>query len=183
MPQTPLSASTPYCTVSQLILHHDWQQVADRARDGDTDRPAKADLSNTGTDAGLIVAAALLAATGDLESACLVGKRYTPSDLAGLTGASAARLQEIVAHLAFWKLSQRRLSSSADPKTTPGASQALEELDRLRDGQRIFAFTESAEAGLPETIDPEPDSESRLNGVVHKARRLFGHRSRDDRRV
>lgn len=171
MPQTPDTASSPYCTAADLLVYHDWQQVAMLVRDGDDALPDK-----TATAASAIVAAVLLAASGELESACLIGQRYTPADLAALTGASAARRSKLVADLAFWRLAQRKQPMSANPDAVPGAKEALAELDRLRNGERIFSFTESAEAGLPTVSDPAVTSLA--NPIVAESARYFGtHRT------
>ena len=65
----------------------------------------------------------------------------------------------------------------------PGAVQALEDLDRLRDGERIFPFGESADAGLPSVSDP--DLSQQANPLIQEASPYFGtHRTvfRDSRR-
>jgi hypothetical protein len=181
--QTPNSASEPYCTPANFLVYHDWKLVASLVRDDESDLPTKADLLDDGTDAGEMVVAFLMAASGELESACQVAARYSPADLAALTGAGAARLSKLVADLAFWRLSQRRQPNAADPKNVPGAVQALEDLDRLRDGERIFPFVESADAGLPSVSDP--DLSQQANPLIQEASPYFGtHRTvfRDSRR-
>ncbi len=180
MPQTPIGTATPYCSATQLFRFHDWQQVADLLRDGDNPRPTKSRLLDSASDEGAMLVSILLSASGQLESACLVSNRYLPTDLAALTNSGAARLQKIVADLAFWELMQRRQPGSADPKNVPGAMQALEELDRLRDGERIFGLAESGNAGLPKIT--EPDSSVQWNPVTTDASRLFGNHSSNSRR-
>lgn len=172
MAQTALGTATPYCTVVRLFVHHDWQQVADLMRDGDEPRPTRLCLQDSTSDPGANLLLILLAASGALESACMIGNRYSPTDLAALTNSGLGRLQKITADLAFWALAQRRQPGSADPKSVPGALQALEELDRLRDGDRIFGFVESAAAGLPSTANPDPGQ--RPDAVTGLAARYFG---------
>jgi hypothetical protein len=120
-----------------------------------------------------VLLAVLLGASGELESACQVGNRYSAADLAALTGSGLHRVRKVVADLAFWALCQRRTPQSGNPETVPGAKQALEELDRLRKGERIFSFSESADAGLPETVRPDPSLNEAGRAVI-QAKRLFG---------
>jgi hypothetical protein len=132
-------------------------------------------MLDTTSSEGAALVGVLLAASGELESACLVGNRYQPADLAALaalTTSAAGRVQKVVADLAFWTLQQRRQPASADPKNCPGALQALEELDRLRNGERIFGFAEAGAAGNPDTVDP--DSSKQSNPLVDNSSRLFG---------
>lgn len=175
---TPRSTPVPYCPQALLLVYHDWQQVADLVRDGDAPRPTQAEVS-TNSGAGTIVYRALLAASGELESACIAGKRYAPADLSGLTGAGLELLQATVAHLAFWRLAQRRQPISADPSRVPGALQALQLLQMLRDGERIFPTDEAADAGLPADVDTTRNNPNRCRRVVSVARRFFGIRSDD----
>lgn len=177
---TPRSTDTPYCSATLLLVHHDWQQVADLVRDGSAPRPTRAELLDEDSGSGQIVLAALLAASGELESACVAGKRYAPADLSGLTGAGASLLQSTIAHLAFWRLMQRRQPVSADPGNVPGAMQSLQLVQYLRDGERIFPTDEAADAGLPEAVDTTRDNQAnRQRRVVFQAGRLFGVRTAD----
>jgi len=175
MPQELLSAVVSYCSPAELFQFHDWQQVADLVRDGDGPRPSRAMLLDTGSAAGQIVQQALLAASGELESACLAGNRYRPGDLVALTGgttASAVRLKKLVADLAYWSLMQRRQPASADPKNCPGAQQAIDTLQQLREGQRVFGFAETGDAGLASTV--APDVSARPKAIEIQAYRFFG---------
>lgn len=175
MAQTPLSSTTPYCSAAVLIQYHDWQQVADLLRDGDSPRPSRSALLDPSSAEGAILLQVLLSASGQLEAACLVGNRYVPADLVALSAsntATKARLEKLVADLAFWALMQRRQPASADPKNCPGALQAIEALDQLRDGKCIFGFAESGDAGLPATATP--DLSRRPDAVGNRAARFFG---------
>ena len=172
---TPISTATPYCPAADFLSYHDWQQAADLLRDGDAPRPTRAALLDAASGPGAMLAQVLLAASGELESACLVGKRYTPTDLGALTGSGLQYLKKLTADLAFWRLAQRRQPGSSNPDQVPGAKQALEELKRLRDGEAVFGLVEAAEAGLPSVVQPDP---GRGPDVVRRASRLFGPRDR-----
>jgi hypothetical protein len=170
---TPVSSLTPYCTAARFLQYHDWQQVADMAKDGDAPRPTRASLVNAASEAGGLVANMLMAASGELDSAVLAGKRYDPVDLAALVGNGAEYLAKIVADLAFWRLCQRRQPGTANPERVPGAKQALDEMDKLRAGERIFAFLETQQAGVPSNVVPQVPAES--SKVLTQAGRLFGN--------
>lgn len=173
MAQTPTGTSTPYATAANLFVWHDAAQVADMLRDGEGPRPTRLAMLDTASEPGALLHAILLGACGELESACLVGKRYSTADLTALTYSGLNRLRKIVSDLAFWTLCQRRQPGAADPEKVPGAKQALAELDRLRDGERIFGFTESAAAGLPSV--GESDANRNLAGtVIRDGNRFFG---------
>ena len=132
MPQTPLSAATPYCAAADFLEYHDAAQIADWLRDGPGPRPSRSALLDGTHPVGARLVKLLLASSGEVESACLVGKRYTPEDLQSLTGAGAEYLRKLTADLAFWRLAQRRTPMSADPEQVPGARQAIQELDGAR---------------------------------------------------
>lgn len=183
MAQTPNGTATPYLTVARFFAYRDWHQVADMLRDGDEPRPTKLCLLDSTSDEGSQLLMLGLAACGELESACFIGNRYSTADLAGLTGSGKGRMEKLVADLWFWACVQRRQPGTGDPSRVPGALQALQELDRLRDGERIFGLQESGDAGLPSTVTP--DINQRPYEVTHLADRLFGdHRggSRTQRR-
>lgn len=174
MALTPIGTATPYCTVSRLFQFHDWHQVADMVRDGEGARPTRQCLLDSTSVEGALLVRLLLAVSGELESACLVGDRYSPEDLQALTNSGLARLEKLTADLCFWGLSQRRQPNAADPRTVPGALLALQELDRLRTGERIFGFQEAADAGLPSVSDPDPTQFQNGSGAILGASRLFG---------
>lgn len=177
MAQTPLTAATPYAAAADLFLFHDWTAVGELLVDRGAPTPQRATLLSTATTLGGQLQRLLLAASGQLESACLVGKRYTPADLAALTGAGLERVKKVVCDLAFWALRQRRQPGSADPRQVPGAAEALDTLTALRRGEQVFAFEEAAEAGLDAVAGEArggADSLGRVVGVTDRARALFG---------
>jgi hypothetical protein len=176
VPQTPLTAATPYATADDLFVYHDWQQVGEMLVDRGAPAPQRATLVNTATPLGGVLNRLLLAASGQLESACLIGKRYSPADLQALTGAGKERVVKVVCDLAFWTLRQRRQPGSADPKQVPGAQEALDTLTALRTGEQVLGFAESAAAGL-DAVAGTPKSADALGDVCRvqdRARPLFG---------
>lgn len=176
MPQTPLTTATPYATAADLFVFHDWQQVGECLVDRGAPTPQRATLTNTASPLGATLNRMLLAASGQLESACLVGKRYTPADLQALNGAGAERVKKLVCDLCFWQLRQRRQPGAADPKQVPGALEAHETLTALRQGVQVFGFLESAEAGLDAVAGTAKGTEAGVAyKVLDRARPLFGN--------
>lgn len=172
MAQTPSSSATPYCTTLRLFDYHDWQQIADLLRDGDNPRPTRMRILDQMSAEGAKVLRVGMAAAGDIESACFVGKRYSAADLAALTGNGAAKLEKLNADLWFYGLMENRQPGSADPDKVPGFARSLSMLEMLEAGERIFSFDESAEAGLPKVSEPDPAQQ--INPLVAKASPLFG---------
>lgn len=158
-----------------MFVYHDCDQVADMLRVGQTPRPSVSDMLNPNTVVGATLARILLSAAGRIEGRCLVGKRYQPDDLRALVdagGSAAEILIKLNADLAFWMLCQRRQPNASDPKNVPGAAEAYEYLKALGEGEAIFGFRESAEAGLP-TANP-PDAPKLITpNAVARAYRLF----------
>jgi hypothetical protein len=119
----------------------------------------------------------LLDASGMVEMAALKGNRYAVADLQALTGASATKLQAMVAQLAFLTgtLAKNPLT---DVDTLAAVRPAMALLDQLADGERIFGLQEVADAGVAETVEvwtsPPPYR------VSQQACRFFGFRSGGD---
>ncbi len=178
---TPLTSSTSYCSISRFFAFHDWRIAADAVMDDDqSPRPSKAALLDSTGAYGSVIDAALQAASGEVESACLAGNRYSPTILASLTGVGLAFLEKLVADLGFWRLCQRRMPIGANIENVPGAKLAMETLERLRKGEQIFSFQEAADAGLPDVAEPaESNSWQGDRLIVREAGRFFGTRGRD----
>jgi hypothetical protein len=134
-----VESGSPYLTAAQYIYHRDARPTGDLARDDGT-------RLDPGSLAGDPTIEELLgAASGELESACGVGRRYTPADLAELSGNSAAYLRHIIAGLAYGYLLDRR----GDPSLPVPAfvTAARDALERLKEGTAIFGFLETELAG------------------------------------
>lgn len=175
MALTPQSTTSPYCTVTDLFVYHDPDQVADMLRTGSAPRPSFAAMNDPTSAAGVLLNRFLLSGSGRVESTCAVANRYKPVDLAALIGSGTAGEQiliKLVADLCFWQLCQRRQPATADIKNTPGAAEAFEYLKQLANGDCIFGFVESGNAGLPTVQEAAPNQLLTPN-VVTTAIRLF----------
>jgi hypothetical protein len=167
MSQTPNSALTSYASVSDLLLRKDARIVGELANDdGSVSNPAALATHPA-------VAAALNAASGEIESACLIGERYTPADLAALTGVSAEYLKSLVCDIAMHRLAERRGLRFED--THVAFDRARETLDRLRSGDRIFSFAEAEQAGVASDQFVQGFQLDRLNLASNNSR-YFGTR-------
>lgn len=169
---TPLSSSASYCTAAEFVKRYDLRQIGDLIGDDDT----RVDGCNIATHPNVL--AALEDASGEVEMACLVGKRYVPTDLNTLTGMSKRRLQKLVSDLAMWCLMCRRYPAM-EPTTTYSGAVAL--LQQLREGVRIFGLEETADAGLPKHKFVDLQEIETLNLGTHQARRFFGVRAKEAR--
>src|SRR5215471_15423539 len=121
MVKTVTSAKTSYCSPAMLAQFYDWRPLARLCQDSDND-PQLTYQQFLGSDK---VAGLLSSASGELESACLRGARYTPADLQALAGTNAGDyLSNLVAGLAVWSAYQRRTDVRPVPE---GAKEAQEE--------------------------------------------------------
>lgn len=172
-PLTPATSDVGYCTPAEALRHHDARQWGDLVSDADS----RADAGALASDPTM--AALLLRASGEVESACFAGSRYRAIDLKALLdggGAGSELLRGLVADLAFWAAKKRR-HPGVTPEQVPGAAAALESLRGLRLGERVFPFAESAAAGLSSRV---PTFRGGGPGrTVGRARRYFGRRGRD----
>lgn len=139
MPMTPDSGASSYATIADFAARYDVRALGGLTQD-----------DNTRASAGQVAASDVVQqmlddASGLVEAACLVGRRYGPDDLAALTGNSRKFLVRIVCDLAYGLLRQRR--GAPDPPT-PAYAQAVQNLGDLRAGALIFGFVETERAGL-----------------------------------
>ncbi len=177
MAQTPLSSATGYASADDVLVHCDWRPLAQLCADKETNETplTRAQLL---LDTNFL--AAIRLASGIIETATLKGERYSPTDLAALTGSSLELLKWMVAKLTEGTLIQRRPNNGY---TLPDAWQAITGvggwLDQLAAGEKVFGFAETADAGLMKfgTIK-EVDLIAR-QGAVTQARRLWGKRAQD----
>lgn len=162
------SASTSYCTPAEMLMLFDTRFLGDLVFDDGT----------RATEAQLLASTKLQfildAASGELESACCVGGRYTAADLAALTGVTRSRLSELVAWLAIGKLMGRRNPSV---EKYPQIADAREDLQMLREGVRIFTTVEAQEADEPALVQSTGFNVRPLPSSYCRAGRFFGRRS------
>lgn len=171
---TPVSSSTSYASASDLLARYDARVLGDLVAD------AGARVSSVGlaTDANLSVA--LKRASGEVEAACLVAGKYTPTDLSGLTGMAKELLIGLVCDVAAWFLMVRRYP---DMKPTEAVKMALERLGQLREGVRIFGLQEAMDSGNAETTFRTQQQIDTVRLATTQARRFFGVRGKEARLI
>jgi len=140
--KTCISSPTPYASPADYLARVDVRLTGDLARDDGTEA-SPAELL---TDPNL--AAALADASGIVEACVLTSQRYSVADLGVLTGNSLAFLKRIICGLAVQCMRWRR--GYMEESSYPLYKEAARWLDELHDGREIFAFAETARAGLPD---------------------------------
>jgi hypothetical protein len=171
------TTATPYCSPADLLDYVDARTVGDCLQDKtDEPRPSRAAILDPTSPAGTRLNTLLLAASGELEEACVGGAGYSPADLASLTGATQASLKRVVAGLAVLALYARRQPTAEIP---PIVQYAQERLEKLGKGERVFGLVPATEAAVGfepitqvETVDPRVERRT-----VTNAQRYFGNRA------
>lgn len=132
-----------YATGDDLISRYDVDIIGDLATDDrvELDRSEVPDNTN--------VLAALLDASGEIDAALLAGGRYTPSQLAGLTGNTLNHLIRITCAIAMANLIERRPDRMSKELADSYRKTSDAWLEKLRRGENVFGIIE-ATAG---TID------------------------------
>jgi phage gp36-like protein len=169
MPQTITSTNTGYCSPGEMLLHFDRRLIGMLI--SDTGVPVTDDFALLNNN---VLKTALMQASAEVESACYRGGRYSKDDLDAIYASDTAAkrfLTWLVASIALYRLWQRR----GDPKVIVGDfTSALQYLEALETGKRIFPLAETAVAGRKlEFVDASgiPDA----NDLVIKYRRILGN--------
>lgn len=174
MAKTPNSNSSSYLTAAEFLKRKDWRTIADLCSDDDR-RPATAAAFLADATKLANLQALLDDAAGMVEAACLKGNCYTPEDLAALTGVGQKLLYRLIADLTEGYAIERRPDRKRP--TPPAYERALELLDMLATGQRIFPTVESMDAGNPEIeVEDAAIVEDRAL-TTYRADRFFGRRN------
>jgi phage gp36-like protein len=167
---TVLNDTTTYATPQDLVARYDVRDICQWVSDAN----APVSPSSLGGNANLL--AAIADASGMVEAAVLAAERYSVTDLQNLYasgGNSGQFLIRLVCDLAVGLLIERRPYLERDVPAP--FLRALEWLEQLRDGKRILAFQEVAQAALPSVIvDSAADVRNR-NLASYQANRFFGY--------
>jgi phage gp36-like protein len=171
MPMTPSEGMAPYATPDDFRKFYDARALGMLADD------TNAAVDPGGLSGDAVIAMMLARASGDVESACMVGSRYEPADLQALAGNGRALLVGLVCDLAYGYLRQRR--GLPDPHGEAYGI-ALKTLDELSEGKKIFPFAQSEQAGLAQNRDLIASEIDRHPYASRRLRRAFGRRLRDE---
>jgi hypothetical protein len=170
---TPNSASTSYCSAVDFFSFYARTIAADMLKPApEFPRPSYLAMIDPANPAAQKLQIHLNRGAGEIEAACAIAKRYEPEDLNALTGVSQVLLHGINAARCMWSLYQTLKPGSARMEECPGAKESWELLEELRDGQLIFGFFETMDAGLPSVVQAAPAKLVTPN-VVGYAQRLF----------
>jgi len=168
--KTPITNTGSYLPVSEFLNRCDVSLAGDLCSDG----PDRVPVGSLATDPKL--AAALLDACGDLESAVFVSNRYSVADLLAIPSGTPAegKLYSILTDLTMRALFRRKPEIVDEFKVVERAEKALND---LKEGKIIFSFAESAEAGLlePQHVSPEDVTRERTVSVIMED--YFGRRA------
>ncbi len=175
MTKTINSSSTRYLPVAEFLKRIDPTTVAQLCSD---DPANPIDIGSLGINANL--AAAIIDAEGEVESAALMGERYSALDLQALAAArpitaATGKLWRLISDIAWVLLWERRPNKQLPAPPSLERTQAW--IEQLALGKRIFGFAEVEAAGLPDfNADTAQDVEAR-NGATYQAGRFFGRRA------
>lgn len=169
------TSATAFVDAAGLLERADGRLVADWACPDAGPRPTRRAVLDPLTPAGAAVAQCLMDATGELLAAVQAGGRYTPDDVAALTGAAAAHRDRVVSGLALWMLAWRK--NPADADKVPLAKAAIEAKDRLAAGEDVFGLGPAIDAGGGPTVAPLTAPPNTTGKTVRAAARFFGNRN------
>ncbi len=171
------SNAAPLIPVQEFLNRCDWRTVGQLL--SDTDDPIDfVTLTTAGTPENTLLVTHLNGSTGELESACTRGQKYTPDDLALLAAsgtASADYLFDVITWLTLPRIYRRRpdLLDRLASEILRGA----EVLEQLGSGLAVFGFLESQEAGSIGVQDETRRQVYRRDGLETQAARLYGNRA------
>lgn len=156
MDPKPVSSLAPYASAFDLLVRYDYTTVGDLLVDGrNATKPDASILVNPLTPEGARLKALLMKASGYVESAALMGKRYLPGDLECLIsidpmtgnprgGNMAELLKGLVCDLAMWELYKRR--PNPDAQLPAAYREAQQWLSALEDGTTLFGIERNIDA-------------------------------------
>jgi hypothetical protein len=144
-----------YATPAQLLSRKAYTTVGDLISDDG------ASLTSAQVLADTRVTDALTSASGAVEAAVLVAERYTPAQLATLTGNSQGYLIQLTCDIAMAYLYARKPNYSVEDFKNALALQDIH-LDRLRKGENIFNLADNIDAGLPDVTIPTAEQVTHL---------------------
>lgn len=156
-----------YATGADLVQRYDVDILGDLA----TDDREELDREVVPTHPNIL--AALLDASGEVDVALLSGGRYTPDQLANLTGNTKNHLVRITCAAAMALMCERRPDrvnlelAEAYRKTAKG------HLEQLRRGENVFGIPAVVDAGSIDVVTVEAISIENLNLLPARMPRYF----------
>lgn len=156
-----------FITAADLTARYDWRWIAQNITDDGKPATEAQVLASTKIEAFIEEASEMVL------SACAVGARYSLTDLETYGG---VLLKRITADLVIGAILKRRVRASKDNEAFTAAYQeALDYLEQLRRGDRIFyAVPNVPEAGLPTTENLAPTPSGTGRPLITDNTRIFG---------
>lgn len=158
-----------YATIDDLLARYDAGLISDLASDGGD---AEANLT-----ASPRLSAALAGASGSVNSAALVGGRYTVEDLQGLAGDDREYLRDITCRLALLRLAGARITTIGEEVYKTLREETRAELDALKRGDRIFGTPGTSASQTPDTGGLTAIGYERLNLLPDRSRPYYPSRA------
>lgn len=158
-----------YCSPQDLLDRYDSRVIGDLVSDDNT-RASEATLQEHPK-----LQSALDDASGDIEAALFVARRYSPQDLAGLEGHAASHLIRITCDIAMSLLLRRRVDTDPE-RATAQIKLAEDHLERLRKGIDVFGLDDQKDAGLVSTEGPTTVDYSNMHLIRDQVRNYYPQR-------
>lgn len=155
-----------YATVAQLLERYDLRTIGDLAADNNTQ------VSSGALPTDPNVLAALNDASGEIDSALLVGGMYTPAQLEALAGNSQFKLVRLCCRIAIVFIHERRHLLEAD-ELEKYEKINNDALARLRKGENLFDIAANVGAGKPSVDGPSTVEYQGLNLVRDRVQRTY----------
>lgn len=162
-----------YATPNDMLVYADWNTIGDLVSDDGSQVEASV-LTDSTSAYYTLLNTLLSAASGRVDSACLVAGMYSAGDLAGLGGNALAMLKEITCKLALVLLVRRRPEKIGADFWKVAQEEVENFLDRLRKGERLFGtVTDAINGGLPTIDGPTLTTYQNMNTLRVRANRFY----------
>lgn len=145
-----------YATPAEMQRRFDWRIIGDLVADDANQVSASDQLTNN------VLLDMLADASGEIESALIVGNRYSTADLEGLTGNSANTLVRLTCELAYLNLTTRRGEKYVEDNE-PLRKSVMDRLERLRKGENVLNLQPQKDASLVHVTGPTTLGIEQLN--------------------
>lgn len=145
-----------YASATDWIVRVDTQIIGDLITDDDPESGERVRPSRDEILASPVVSALLDDASGRIEAALRAGKRYTPTQLSGLTGNALSHLKRVTCTIATALGFDRRPERSTQDVADRYREQADKLLIDLASGKNILGLADETDvnAGLINTAGP-----------------------------
>ena len=145
-----------YATWENVINRFDKRLIRDLC--SDDGQP----IDEDDLDTNEILTKAITGASGEVESAVMVGEFYSPDQLAALTGNSQELLIDLTCELTFLRLIRRRGEKYSEDYKDMRKS-VMDWLERLRKGQNVFNVAANIQSGTVAVTGPTTIAIEQLN--------------------